>query len=75
MRWSAMIHHPLIVHSFADLQERPCTFGAPLVASLLQRFGALSPHLDPKEVTPSKLEHLDLEGAAYFKRPVPIRTM
>ena len=59
----------------ADVPAGGCTFGAPLVASVLQRLGALSSEYDPTLATPATLEDLDLRGKAYFKRPVPIRTM
>ncbi|KAL1524669.1 hypothetical protein AB1Y20_019555 [Prymnesium parvum] len=55
-------------------RETSCTFGAPLVASVLQQLGALGRQTDPAAVTPTMLADLELEGDSYFKRPVPIRT-
>ena len=52
-----------------------CTFGAPLVASVLQRLGVLGADVDPALVTPTTLADVEFEGKAHFKHPVPIRTI
>lgn len=56
-------------------QPAPCTFGAPLVATALQRLGALEPAFDPARVTPASLPNLPMVDPLLFGRPVPVRTL
>lgn len=55
--------------------EDTCTFGAPLVATALQRLGVLDGRVDAASVTPASLPSLPLEKEAYFGRPVPVRSL
>ena len=61
----------------ARAEESPpaavCSFGAPLVATALQRLGALGAAIDPATVTPAALPTLPLSEPALFGRPVPVR--
>eukprot|EP00325_Prymnesiales_sp_UTEX-LB-985_P034545 CAMPEP_0174729726 /NCGR_PEP_ID=MMETSP1094-20130205/54263_1 /TAXON_ID=156173 /ORGANISM="Chrysochromulina brevifilum, Strain UTEX LB 985" /LENGTH=227 /DNA_ID=CAMNT_0015931885 /DNA_START=53 /DNA_END=736 /DNA_ORIENTATION=+ len=54
-------------------RSTPCRFGAPLVASALQDLGALDQRVDAASVTPAALPTLNLQGAAMFGKPVPLR--
>jgi len=51
-----------------------CHFGAPLVATALQRLGVLDPRVDPASVTPVVLPDVPLQYPALFGRPVTIRS-
>jgi hypothetical protein len=51
----------------------PCTFGAPLVATALQRLGALAADFEPSSVTPEQLEGLPLSAWARFRPRVAVR--
>ena len=53
----------------------PCRFGAPLVATALQRLGVLDARIEPAAVTPAALPTLPLAEEAIFGRPVPVRTL
>jgi hypothetical protein len=50
-------------------------FGAPLLATILQRLGALSDETDACRVTPTTLPQLALKPPFFFGRPIPIRTV
>lgn len=52
----------------------PCRFGAPLVATALQRMGALDASVDPASVTPLTLPSVPLREPAVFGRPVEVRS-
>lgn len=52
----------------------PCRFGAPLVATALQRLGALDATIDPASVTPLTLPTAPLVEPATFGRPVEVRS-
>ena len=56
-------------------QPAVCTFGAPLVATALQRLGALGALTDAATVTPAALPSLPLSEPALFGRPVPVRSL
>ena len=64
-----------------DAQSAPpaesacCRFGAPLVATALQRLGVLSDRVDAAAVTPAALPALPLADPAIFARAVPVRTL
>uniref|UniRef100_A0A7S0IUR3 Uncharacterized protein n=1 Tax=Calcidiscus leptoporus TaxID=127549 RepID=A0A7S0IUR3_9EUKA len=50
-----------------------CTFGAPLVATALQRLGVLELHMDVERVTPAALPALQLTAGASFGKPFVVR--
>ena len=52
----------------------PCRFGAPLVATALQRVGALGERIDPATVTPATLLHERLVAPAVFAQPITLRS-
>ena len=52
-----------------------CRFGAPLVATALQRLGALDARVDPAAVTPAALPTLPLAEPSLFGRPVAVRNL
>ena len=52
-----------------------CRYGAPLVASILQRLGVLDERADAAGVTPAALATLQLEGPAHYGKPITVRRM
>ena len=51
-----------------------CTFGAPLVATALQRIGALDRRVDPGKATPASIAQLRLFPPAAFGGAVGVRS-
>ena len=51
-----------------------CTFGAPLVATALQRIGALDRRVDPSRATPASIAQLRLTPPAAFSGAVGVRS-
>ena len=53
----------------------PCQFGAPLVATALQRLGVVDPRINPAAITPRVLLKLPLvDPDACFGKPVSVRS-
>ena len=60
----------------AAREQRPaCRFGAPLIATALQRLGVLDQGVDAASITPRALPTLPLDEQAAFGKPVSVRSM
>lgn len=53
----------------------PCRFGAPLVATALQRLGVVDEKTDAASVTPKILPMVPLKSPAFLDRPRSVRTL
>ena len=73
MRMSARARSASLANAAGSDELKTCRFGAPLIASALQRLGALDAQADPARVTPAALPQLALQEPALFGRPVTIR--
>ena len=52
-----------------------CSFGAPLIATALQRLGVLDNRIDSAMVTPAALPTLPISEPAHFGQSVPVRNL
>jgi len=66
-------HPPAVAAPATPAAAQACGFGAPLVATALQRLGVLGPQVDPASLKPADLPVQRLLGAAKFGPTVTIR--